>query len=238
MNIAIVLAGGIGNRMRSKTVPKQFLEVHERPILIYTLEKFEENENIDAIVVSCVEEWIDYCWKIIYKFGIKKVKNIIPGGTSRQESIYKGLNAAKELSSGDEDVVIIHDGVRPLIDNELINNNINSVKKYGSAITCIESKETVVIVEDNKIKEATDRDNTRIARAPQSFYLSEILEIHNQAIKDGNINITDDCTLMRLYGKEIYTVIGNSENIKITTPDDYYVFKALKQAKEDSEIFS
>lgn len=238
MNIAVVLAGGIGSRMRSKSIPKQFLEVHERPILICTLEKFEENENIDAVIVSCVEEWIDYCWKIINKFGLKKVKKIISGGASRQESVYKGLKAAREISESDKDIVVIHDGVRPLIDNELINSNIESVKKYGSAITCIESKETVAIVEGNKIITTTDRDNTRIARAPQSFYLSEILEVHEQAIRDGNVNVTDDGTLMKLYNKEIYVVVGKSENIKITTPDDYYVFKALLQAKEDSEIFS
>lgn len=239
MNIAVIFAGGIGSRMRSKGTPKQFLEVHGKPILIYTLEKFENNQNIDAIVIACVKDWISYCEKIINKFNITKVKKIVPGGSNGQESIYNGLKAAEEISENDDDIVLIHDGVRPLIDDDLINKNIKSVKKYGSAITCVESKETVVLINDeNKIKTTTDRGITRIARAPQSFYLSEILKVHDKAIKDGNTNVIDSCTLMKMYNKQLYTVIGKSENIKITTPDDYYIFKAILEAKENSEIFA
>ncbi len=239
MNIAVIFAGGIGSRMKSKGTPKQFLEVHRKPILIYTLEKFESNENIDAIVIACVKNWIDYCQKIINKFDITKVKKIVPGGSNGQESIYNGLKAAEEISENDDDIVLIHDGVRPLIDDELINNNIKCVKKYGSAITCVESKETVVLVDnENRIKTNTNRDMTKIARAPQSFYLSEILKVHNKAIKDGNTNVIDSCTLMKMYNKQLYTVMGKSQNIKITTPDDYYIFKAILEAKENSEIFA
>lgn len=239
MNIAVVFAGGIGSRMKSKGTPKQFLKVHGKPILIYTLEKFENNENIDAIVISCVKEWLDYCWEIVRKFEIKKVKSIVPGGNSGQGSIYNGLKAAKEISKTDDDIVLIHDGVRPLIDNELINKNIEGVEEYGSAITCVESKETIALIDDTqKIVSTTNREKTRIARAPQSFYLSEILEVHEKAIEDGNTNSTDSCTLMKMYNKELYTVLGKSENIKITTPDDYYIFKAILEAKENSEIFA
>ncbi len=239
MNIAVIFAGGIGSRMKSKGTPKQFLEVNGKPILIYTLEKFENNQNIDAIVIACVKDWISYCEKIINKFNITKVKKIVQGGSNGQESIYNGLKAAKEVSKTDDDIVLIHDGVRPLIDNDLINKNIKCVKKYGSAITCVESKETVVLInDDDKIKTTTDRDHTRIARAPQSFYLSEILKVHDKAIKDGNTNVIDSCTLMKMYNKQLYTVIGKSENIKITTPDDYYIFKAILEAKENSEIFA
>lgn len=239
MNIAVIFAGGVGSRMKTKGTPKQFLEVYGKPILIYTLEKFENNENIDAIVIACIKEWIDYCWKIIDRFGIKKVKNIVPGGNSGQESIFNGLNAARGISETDKDIVLIHDGVRPLIDNSLINENIKCVKKYGSAITCVESKETIILInDDNKIKVTTDREHTRIARAPQSFYLSDILNVHNKAIKDGKTNVIDSCTLMKMYKRQLYTVIGKSENIKITTPDDYYIFKAILEAKENSEIFA
>ena len=239
VNIAVIFAGGIGSRMRSKGTPKQFLEVYGKPILIYTLEKFENNENVDSIVIACVKEWIDYCWKIVRKFNISKVKSIVAGGENGQESIYNGLKAAKEISQSEKDIVLIHDGVRPLIDDILINDNIKSVKKYGSAITCVESKETVALIDDNsEIKGTTDRAHTRIARAPQSFYLRDILDVHNRAIKDGNINSTDSCTLMSLYKKQLYVVEGKSENIKITTPDDYYIFKAILQAKENSEIFA
>lgn len=240
MNIAVIFAGGVGSRMRTKGgTPKQFLEVYGKPIIIYTLEKFQNNKNIDAIVIACLKDKIDYCWDLVERFGITKVRNIVAGGSCGQESRHNALKAANEISESDEDIVLIHDGVRPLIDDELINNNIKSVKKYGSAITCVEQKETVTLVdENNKIKSTTDRSKTRIARAPQSFYLSEILKIHEKAVIDGNTDTIDSCTLMKMYKKDLYIVLGGSENIKITTPDDYYIFKAILQAKESSEIFS
>ena len=240
MNIAVIFAGGVGSRMRTKGgTPKQFLEVYGKPILIHTLEKFENNKNIDAIIISCLEEKIEYCKKLIEKFNIKKVKNIVAGGKCGQESIYNGLKAAKEISKTDKDIVLIHDGVRPLIDDDLINRNIRSVKKYGSAITCVDCKETIIITADeDSIKEAINRKKSRIAKAPQSFYLDEILKVHNQAIKDGNTNVIDSCTLMELYKKHLHMVDGNSDNIKITTPNDYYMFKAILEAKENSEIFA
>ncbi len=239
MNIAVIFAGGVGTRMRTKGTPKQFLEVNDKPILIHTLEKFEKNENIDAIVIACVKEWIQYCWEIINKFNITKVRNVVPGGETGQESIYKGLRAAVDISESDKDIVLIHDGVRPIIDDELIDANIASVKKFGSAITCVEAKETVAMVNDEGIVTGvTDRQTSRIARAPQSFYLRDIFEVHNKAIEEGNTNVIDSCTLMLKYGKEMHTVLGKSDNIKITTPDDYYIFKALLEAKKDSAIFA
>ena len=240
MNIAVIFAGGVGKRMKSKGgVPKQFLKVNGKPIIIHTLEKFENNSNIDAIVISCVKGYIDKLNKIIDDFKITKVRKVVIGGENGQESIYNGLKAAKEISISDDDIVLIHDGVRPLIDDELINNNIKTVQEKGSAITCVDCKETIILVDDNNdIKNVTDRDRTKIARAPQSFKLNEILEIHNKAIKDGNTNMIDSCTLMRKYKKKLNIVMGSSENIKITTPDDYYIFKALLDAKENSEIFT
>ena len=239
MNIAVIFAGGVGSRMKTKGgTPKQFLEVYGKPILIHTLEKFENNSNIDAIVIACLKEKIDYCNKIIEKFNIKKVKKVVAGGNCGQESIYNGLKAAKEISKTDKDIVLIHDGVRPIIDDELIDANIKSVKKYGSAITCVDCKETIIIAdEENTIQETIDRNSCKIARAPQSFYLDEILNVHNQAIKDGNTNMIDSCTLMKYYNKKLNIVIGKNENIKITTPDDYYIFKSILQVKENSEIF-
>lgn len=238
MNIAVIFAGGVGKRMKTNGIPKQFLEVYGKPIIIYTLEKFENNQNIDAIIVSCLEEKMDYCKKIVDKYEITKVRAIVKGGKTGQESIYNGLKAAEQISESDKDIVLIHDGVRPLIDDEIIDNNIKCVKENGSAITCVECKETVVILDDNdNIKDVTDRSRSRLARAPQSFYLKDILAAHRNALEDGKTDVIDSCTLMRMYGKEVSIVIGKSENIKITTPDDYYMFKALLDAKENSEIF-
>lgn len=239
MNIAVIFAGGVGSRMRTKGTPKQFLDVYGKPIIIYTLEKFEHNKNIDAIVIACIEEWIDYCWEAVRKFNINKVRAIAPGGECGQASIYNGLKLAEKISENERDIVLIHDGVRPLIDDKLIDCNIESVKKYGSAITCVESKETIALVDDDcVVLETTDRSFTRIARAPQSFFLKEILQVHKLAIEDGNTNMTDSCTLMKKYKKTLHTVVGGSENIKITTPDDYYIFKAILEAKENSKIFA
>lgn len=224
--------------MKTNGIPKQFLEVHGKPILIYTLEKFENNDNIDAIIVSCLEDKIDYCRKLINKFEITKVRAIVKGGKTGQESIYNGLKAAEQISEGKNDIVLIHDGVRPLIDDELIDNNIKCVKENGSAITCVECKETIVILDENdNIKDVTDRSRSRLARAPQSFYLKDIIGAHRKALEDGKTDVVDSCTLMRMYGKEVSIVIGKSENIKITTPDDYYIFKAILDMKENSNIF-
>lgn len=238
MNIAVIFAGGVGKRMKTNGIPKQFLEVYGKPILIYTLEKFENNQNIDAIVVSCLEEKMDYCKKLVDKYEITKVRAIVKGGKTGQESIYNGLKAAEQISETDKDIVLIHDGVRPLIDDEIIDNNIKCVKENGSAITCVECKETVVILDDNdNIKDVTDRSRSRLARAPQSFYLKDILAAHRKALEDGKTDVIDSCTLMRMYGKEVSIVIGKSENLKITTPDDYYMFKAMLDMKENSNIF-
>ena len=238
MNIAVIFAGGVGKRMKTNGIPKQFLEVYGKPILIYTLEKFENNQNIDAIVVSCLEEKMDYCKKLVDKYEITKVRAIVKGGKTGQESIYNGLKAAEQISETDKDIVLIHDGVRPLIDDEIIDNNIKCVKENGSAITCVECKETVVILDDNdNIKDVTDRSRSRLARAPQSFYLKDILDAHRKALEDGKTDVIDSCTLMRMYGKEVSIVIGKSENLKITTPDDYYMFKAMLDMKENSNIF-
>ena len=238
MNIAVIFAGGVGKRMKTNGVPKQFLEVYGKPILIYTLEKFENNQNVDAIIISCLEEKIDYCKKLVDKYDISKVRAIVKGGKTGQESIYNGLRAAEQISESDKDIVLIHDGVRPLIDDEIIDNNIKCVKENGSAITCVECKETVVILDNNNnIKDVTDRSKSRLARAPQSFYLYDILNAHKKALEDGKTNVIDSCTLMRMYGKEVSIVIGKSENIKITTPDDYYMFKAMLDMKENSNIF-
>ena len=185
-----------------------------------------------------LEEKIDYCKKLVDKYDISKVRAIVKGGKTGQESIYNGLRAAEQISESDKDIVLIHDGVRPLIDDEIIDNNIKCVKENGSAITCVECKETVVILDDNdNIKDVTDRSKSRLARAPQSFYLYDILNAHKKALEDGKTNVIDSCTLMRMYGKEVSIVIGKSENIKITTPDDYYMFKAMLDMKENSNIF-
>ena len=238
MNIGVIFAGGVGSRMHSKDRPKQFLELYNKPIIIHTLEHFENNEEIDAIVVACVEEWIPYLEKLLYKFRIDKVKKVVPGGKTGQLSIYNGLMAAKEIAGDEKSIVLIHDGVRPLINSELLSSNIASVKKHGSAITAGVVKETIVVVgNDLDVEQVPPREKSRVAKAPQSFWLEDILSVHKQALADGEENSIDSCTLMKRYGKHLHMIDGPYENIKITTPDDFYTMRAILEAKENSQIY-
>ena len=150
MNIGVIFAGGVGSRMHSKDRPKQFLEMYNKPIIVHTLEYFENHPMIDAIVVVCIKDWIPYLEKLLYKFRIDKVKKIVPGGETGQLSIYNGLRAAKEIAGEEKSIVLIHDGVRPLISEKLITNNIETVMKHGSAITTAKVKETILVVNEGK----------------------------------------------------------------------------------------
>lgn len=238
MNTALIFAGGVGSRMHSKERPKQFLEMYNKPIIIHTLEHFENHPDIDAIVVVCVEGWIDYLQNLLYKFRIEKVKKIVTGGATGQLSIYNGLVAAKEVSGEEDTVILIHDGVRPLIDSKLISDNIESVKKNGSAITTAVVKETILVVkEDSFIDYVPSRANSRIAKAPQSFWLDDILSAHEKALNEGKNDFIDSCSMMQYFGKGLYLVDGPEENIKITTPQDFYSMRAILEAKENAQIY-
>lgn len=238
MNIAVIFAGGVGSRMHTKTKPKQFLDIHGKPIIVHTIEKFQNHPEINAVIVACVEEWIPYLKQLIEHYSLTKVRKVVPGGTTGQLSIFNGLVAAKEVAGDEKSIVLIHDGVRPLINDKLISDNIASVKKYGSAITCIKVKETVLVVSgDNQIDDIPERSKTRLARAPQSFWLDEILTMQKRAQSEEKTNFIDSCSLAKYYGKKLYLVDGPSENIKITTPDDFYTMRALLDAKENAQIY-
>ena len=239
MNIGVIFAGGVGSRMHSKDKPKQFLELYNKPIIIHTLEHFERNEEIDAVVIACVEEWIPYLEELLFRFRIEKVKKIVPGGETGQLSIYNGLMAAKEVAGDEDAIVLIHDGVRPLINSQLLSDNIQCVKQYGSAITAGIVKETIVVIdEDMNIEHVPSREHSRVAKAPQSFWLDEILAVHQKAMEKGEKNHIDSCSLMKTYGKKLHMIDGPYENIKITTPDDFYTMRAILEAKENSQIYS
>lgn len=242
MNIAVIFAGGSGKRMNTKSRPKQFLEYNGKPIIIYTLELFDNHPMIDAIVVVCIESWIPFLKKMLKKFEIDKVVDIIEGGSTGQESIYKGLEAAENYAlktgiSENDVIVLIHDGVRPLITEDTISDNINTVKQNGNCITCIPATETFIVKQSDGNLEIPSRPNSLIARAPQSFYLSDILKAHRKAKADRINDFIDSCTMMSHYGHKMATIIGPMENIKITTPTDYFVFKAMVEVHENQQIF-
>ena len=238
MNIAVIFAGGMGTRMHTKDKPKQFLMVHGKPIIVHTIEVFEHHQEIDGIVIACLKEWIPYMEEMKYRYRLDKIKAIVQGGETGQLSIYNGLCAAKDIYGEEGNIVLIHDGVRPLITAQTITDNIKSVKKFGSAITCANVTETVILVgeKDNTVQQVPSREHSRLAKAPQSFWLKDILEVDRRAIADGKVNMIDSCTMMRIYGYELAVVIGSNENIKITTPDDFYIFRALYDAREIQQL--
>ena len=237
MTNALIFAGGSGTRMNSKSRPKQFLQFYGKELIIHTLENFQNHDEIDGIALVCIEEGIPYLNKLLEKYGIDKVKAVVFGGVTGQESIFKGLKAIKTFDKDEKSIVLIHDGVRPFINEDVISSCIKSVKEKGSAITVVPATETIITSEDGKISTITDRSKCCLARAPQCFYLDDILDAHHKAIKDGNLNMIDSASLMKFYGHELYTVQGNADNIKITTPTDFYTFKALYEVRENQQIF-
>ncbi|MDY0153020.1 MAG: IspD/TarI family cytidylyltransferase [Prevotella sp.] len=237
MNIAVIFAGGSGLRMHTKSRPKQFLDLNGKPIIIYTLELFDNHPQIDAIVISCIESWIPFLEKMLRKFEITKVVKIVPGGNTGQDSIYNGLCAAEEIAAGNDVTVLIHDGVRPLISEETITDNINKVKECGTCITCVPATETFIVKQPDDTLEIPSRANSLIARAPQSFHLCDIISAHRRALNENRHDFIDSCTMMSYYGYKLGTIIGPMENIKITTPTDFFVLRAMVKVHEDQQIF-
>lgn len=236
MNCALIFAGGTGQRMNTKTRPKQFLELHGKPIILYTIEVFENHPAIDAIVVVCLEDWIPFLEKKLVHYDIEKVVAVVPGGATGQESIRHGLDALAERV-GEDATVLVHDGVRPLISPDTISECIASVEERGSAITVTPAIETIVQEENGEVVNVIERQACRMAKAPQCFSLGELLNAHRRAQEDGLGDFIDSASLMRHYGHTLYTVEGTPENIKITTPSDFYIFRAFVDARENSQIF-
>jgi len=242
MNIAAIFAGGSGIRMNTKSRPKQFLELHGKPIIVYTLELFDNHPDIDAITVACIQSWIPFLEKQIRKFEINKVVKIVPGGATGQESIYNALCAAEQHALSSQGTldgvnVLIHDGVRPLITEQTITDNINKVMECGSCITCVPATETLVVRQQDDSLQIPSRKDSLIARAPQSFRLTDIISAHRKAIDEGRNDFIDSCTMMSHYGYTMGIVNGPVENIKITTPTDFFVFRAMVQVHENQQIF-
>ena len=237
MNVALIFAGGVGKRMHSGATPKQFLTLRGKPILAYTLEHFQYSDEIDAIVLVSFEDWIPKCKEILEKYKLTKVCSVVPGGKTGFLSIDNGLKEIHRLFP-DDSVVLIHDGVRPLINSQVIADCVKSTKKYGNAITVSPAIETIIIQDkDNNVENIFDRNVCQIAKAPQCFILADILSAHEKAMKENLENVIDSASLMDFYGYKLHTVVGPSDNIKITTPVDFYVFRAFVEARENSEIF-
>ena len=236
MNIAVIFAGGQGNRLHYHSRPKQFLEFRGKPIVVYTIEVFQHIQEVDAIVVACLDDWIPYLRSQVEKYELTKVIDIVPGGKKGQDSIYHGLVCAKQHFS-DDSIVLIHDGVRPLAMEKTVIECIETTKKKGNCVVCVPATETVAIKNTDGSLEVPNRDNVLMFRAPQSFILKDVLEAHQKALAEGRHDFIDTSSMMNHYGYELHTVTGTAENIKITTPADYFMFKAIIEAREESAVF-
>lgn len=237
MNYAVIFAGGSGHRMRTNGLPKQFLKIEGIEIIIHTISLFENHQDIDNICVVCIEGWEEYLSELLKKYNIRKVKWIVKGGNSGQESIYNGLSALEQIDM--DDIVLIHDGVRPFISNELISRCINSIKQTGSAISVTGAIETIITLDESntQVSNILNRASCFHAKAPQGFYLQNIMNVHNQAKLDGRDDFIDSASLMKAYGYSLSIVECGPENIKITTPSDYFIAKALFSELESKQAF-
>jgi 2-C-methyl-D-erythritol 4-phosphate cytidylyltransferase len=232
---ALIFAGGTGQRMSTRATPKQFLELHGKPVIVYTLEHFEKHPDVDAIVVVCLESWIPELKRLLHRYDINKVTTIVPGGATAQASVFNGLTAMRE-TAGDDDIVLIHDGVRPLIDAELVSGNIALARAHEAAITVERVVESVLRVDaTGSIVDFPPRDEMHVAKAPQSFRYGLILELYTWAQSE-DIAVIDSSHLCFLRGIRPHVVESPPHNMKITKPMDYYVFRALYEAMENEQI--
>lgn len=241
MNIAIIFAGGIGQRLNNgeNSTPKQFLKINDKPIIIRTLELFQTHKDIDKIYISIHPDYYEYMQDLVKYYYITKTVGMVNGGKTGQESIYNALKLAQKENPQDS-IVLIHDGVRPNITEEVITKNIECTKKNGNAITCTSCFETILISENGINPEHVPyRKETYAAQAPQTFHLGEVIEAHEITRKTNPnyTDIVDTCTLYKTLDKKTFMVKGNRGNIKITTIEDLYILRALIRYKEDLEAF-
>lgn len=235
--ISVIFAGGSGVRMGAE-IPKQFIVVEDKPVIIHTLEIFEKSPVIEEIYIACKEDCISQLNELVDQFGIRKVRTIVPGGTSALGSQYNGLKAAADFGCPDDSIVLVHDGVRPCIDNKMIETVVQMVEETGAVATCTPMYETPVVSKGGKVVEETPkRADCYTAQAPQAFRLGEIVQAHNH-IKMNNPEyegLVDSCSLMRAIGKEVSILKGPRSNIKVTTPEDIYIFRAMLEYNRNKE---
>ena len=229
--IAIIIAGGSGNRM-GQDIPKQFLNVGEKPVIMYTLDAFQNHPNIDGIIVVCIDGWHEILKSYAKQFNITKLVSVVSGGNCGQASIKCGLDEAKRLYS-DEDIVLIHDAIRPMVSEEIISDNIAKCELYGNATTVVPCT-TVVLgkTNDEYSKEVVDRDKLYLTQTPQAFILKDILDAHKEAKEKGITSAVASCSLYIELGRKVYYSAGSETNIKLTRPGDIQIFKALLSTKK------
>ena len=236
---AVIFAGGVGRRMGAGPWPKQFLELGGRPIIDYTIAHFAEHPQVTGVVVVCLESWIPYLEQVLVKRRYELPIDIVPGGSTGQESIFNGVRHLHELHPEDENaIVLIHDGVRPLIDEKAITDCIESVRTRGCTATVTPAIETIAVRGANgTVAQMIPRSEVELARAPQGFKLEALYRAHLRTQEEGLGEFIDSVSLMSHFGYPIFTVEGPAENIKVTTPMDYFAFKGYMDAKDQQMLW-
>lgn len=233
MNTALIIAGGVGARM-GQDIPKQFINVYDKPVIVYTMEAFQIHPNIDEIEIVCLEGWHEIVYAYAKQFGITKLKNVVNGGINGQDSIRNGLEDIASRHQNDNDIVLVHDAIRPMLTQDIISDNIRVCKKYGNAITVVPCNAAMLKTFDGlSSEEQVPRDNLKTTQTPQTFYLNDILDAHREALEKGITKSVASCTLYIELGRKLFMSIGSEKNLKLTTLDDIDIFKALLNAQKE-----
>ena len=229
MNIALLTAGGTGNRM-GQDIPKQFMCINNTPVIIYTMQAFQYSDDIDAIAVVCLTGWETFLRSYANQYNISKLQWIFDGAESNQGSIWNGINGLRQAGCSDDDIILVHDGVRPLVSNAIIHNNIEICKKFGYAVTGLVCKEAIMELRDDCLKNISiPREQLIRTQTPHTYRLKTLLEAHAKAKALGIYNTVASCTLLALLGNDSqYFVTGSEKNgLKLTRPEDVEIFKAM-----------
>lgn len=225
--IAIILAGGIGERMK-KSIPKQFVNLSEKPVILHTLEHFERSELISGIIVVCHEDFIKDMERLLKKYKIKKILRVIPGGKTRQESSFIGVR----VSPKDSEFILIHDAVRPFITEEIIESVLKAAEEAGSSSVAISATDTIITEKDGFIEKVPERGSLRRMQTPQAFRYEIILKAHQKALEKGSNDATDDCSIVQAIGEKVRLVAGSESNIKLTDQTDLLLAERFLRLKK------
>ena len=232
-NIGMIIAGGVGARM-GQDIPKQFINVYDKPVIVYTMEAFQKHPDIDAIEIVCVDDWIGALKAYAKQFGIAKLENVVSGGKNGQDSIRNGLYDIVERHNSNDDIVLIHDAIRPMVSQEIITDNIRVCREKGNAITVVPCTAAMLKTYDSfSTTEQVPRDNLKITQTPQAFFVKDIVGAHEEALRKGITNSVASCTMYIELGRKLYMSKGSEKNLKLTTTEDIEIFKALLRAKKD-----
>ena len=231
MNIALIIAGGTGQRMH-QNIPKQFISIEDKPIIVYTLEAFQKNPEVDQIAVVCVEGWHDVLKAYAKQFGITKLSVVANGGETGQQSIYNGLKALSDIASKD-DIILVHDAIRPLVTQEIITDCILKAKQHGNAVSVIPCQEAMMVSrDDDSADRSYPRSELKRTQTPQAMRYGLFMEMHKKALEMGITSSVATCTLIIETGGIVYYSLGSEKNIKLTTPEDLEIFKAHLLARK------